>query len=44
MGPAARSGLNLSVGGPDARVYGSKQDWALIKARGNVPKKRVAAV
>ncbi|GBF98278.1 spliceosome nuclear pre-mRNA splicing factor [Raphidocelis subcapitata] len=38
------SGLYLSVGGPDARVYGAKQDWALVKAWGDVPKKGVTAL
>jgi pre-mRNA-processing factor 19 len=38
------SGLYLSVGGGDARVYGSKQDWALLKEWGDVPKKGVTAL
>lgn len=38
------SGLYLAVGGADARVYGSKQDWAVIKTWGDVPKKGVTAL
>lgn len=34
------SGLYLAVGGSDARVYGSKQDWALVKQWGDVPAKK----
>lgn len=39
-----RSGLYLSVGGSDARVYGSKQDWAAVKEFSEVPKKGVSAL
>lgn len=39
------SGLYLSCGGKDgARVYGSKQDWAEVKALGDAPKKGVSAL
>lgn len=38
------SGLYLAVGGSDARVYGSKQDWALVKAFDDAPKKGVHAL
>lgn len=38
------SGLYLGVGGADARVYGVKQDWALLKELNDVPKKGVNAV
>ena len=30
------SGLYLAVGGPDARVYGAKQDWALLSTLSDV--------
>ncbi|KAL4431421.1 hypothetical protein ABPG75_006677 [Micractinium tetrahymenae] len=35
------SGLFLGVGGADARVYGVKQDWAVVKEFQEVPKKGV---
>lgn len=38
------SGLYLAVGGSDARVYGSKQDWALVKAWPEAPKKGFSAL
>ncbi len=38
------SGLYLAVGGADARVYGVKQDWGVIKTFEDVPKKGVTAV
>ncbi|KIY92929.1 hypothetical protein MNEG_15035 [Monoraphidium neglectum] len=38
------SGLYLSVGGADARVYGSKQDWAVVKEWADVGKKGVTAL
>ncbi|KAI8476157.1 MAG: spliceosome component, nuclear pre-mRNA splicing factor [Monoraphidium minutum] len=38
------SGLYLAVGGPDARVYGSKQEWAPIKEWSEVAKKGVTAL
>ena len=36
-----RSGLFLGVGGADARVYGVKQDWSVVKEFSEVPKKGV---
>lgn len=33
------SGLFLAVGGPDARVYGVKQDWEVLKTFPDLPKK-----
>ncbi|GAB4816363.1 hypothetical protein N2152v2_003409 [Parachlorella kessleri] len=33
------SGLYLAVGGPDARVYGVKQDWEVLKTFPDLPKK-----
>lgn len=39
-----RSGLFLAVGGADARVYGVKQDWGVVKEFSDVPKKGVNAV
>lgn len=33
------SGLYLAVGGADARVYGVKQDWEVVKTFPDVPKK-----
>lgn len=38
------SGLYLGVGGADARVYGVKQDWAVVKEFTDVPKKGVHAL
>jgi pre-mRNA-processing factor 19 len=38
------SGLYLAVAGADARVYGVKQDWAVLGQWGDVPKKGAAAV
>lgn len=38
------SGLYLSVGGSDARIYGSKNDWSVIKTFPDVPKKGVTAL
>lgn len=35
------SGLFLGVGGADARVYGVKQDWEVVKEFTDVPKKGV---
>uniref|UniRef100_A0A7S0RAF6 Pre-mRNA-processing factor 19 n=1 Tax=Pyramimonas obovata TaxID=1411642 RepID=A0A7S0RAF6_9CHLO len=32
------SGLYLGVGGADARVYGVKQDWAVVKTFSDIPK------
>ena len=32
------SGLYLAVGGSDARVYGVKQDWEIVKTFSDVPK------
>lgn len=33
------SGLFLAVGGADARVYGAKQDWDVVKTFPDQPKK-----
>lgn len=33
------SGQYLAVGGQDARVYGVKQDWALLATMSDLPKK-----
>ena len=33
------SGLYLAVGGADARVYGAKQEWDVIKTFPDQPKK-----
>lgn len=38
------SGLFLAVGGADARVYGVKQDWEVVKTWEKLPKKGVHAV
>eukprot|EP00887_Chlorella_sp_A99_P008229 scaffold12.g8229.t1 len=38
------SGLFLAVGGADARAYGVKQDWAVVKEFTDVPKKGVQAL
>lgn len=38
------SGAYLAVGGTDARVYGVKQDYALLKEFGAVAKKPVGAL
>lgn len=38
------SGLYLAVGGADARVYGAKQEWAVVKTFAEVPKKGVTAL
>lgn len=38
------SGLYLGVGGSDARVYGVKQDWAVVKEFSDLPKKGVHAL
>jgi len=32
------SGLYLGVGGSDARIYGVKQDWEVVKTFADVPK------
>jgi hypothetical protein len=34
----------LAVGGADLRVYAAKQDWALVKAFPDLPKKGVLSV
>jgi len=33
------SGLYMAVGGADARVYGVKQDWEVVKTFPDMPKK-----
>ena len=33
------SGLYMAVGGADARVYGVKQDWDVVKTFPDMPKK-----
>lgn len=33
------SGLYLAVGGPDARIYGVKQDWEVLQTFSDLPKK-----
>lgn len=38
------SGLFLAVGGADARVYGAKQDWDVVKTFPDQPKKGVYSV
>jgi len=38
------SGLFLAVGGVDARVYGVKQEWDVLKEFTNVPKKGVCSL
>jgi pre-mRNA-processing factor 19 len=38
------SGLFLAVGGADARVYGVKQDWDVVKEFTDVPKKGVCSL
>jgi len=38
------SGLFLAVGGADARVYGVKQDWDVVKVFDKLPKKGASAV
>ncbi|EFN51555.1 hypothetical protein CHLNCDRAFT_140025 [Chlorella variabilis] len=38
------SGLYLGVGGADARIYGVKQDWGVVKEFADVPKKGVHAL
>jgi len=38
------SGLFLAVGGADARVYGVKQDWEMVKSFDALPKKGVGAL
>jgi pre-mRNA-processing factor 19 len=39
-----KSGLFLAVGGADARVYGTKQEWEVLKEFGDVPKKGVCSL
>lgn len=39
-----QSGLYLAVGGSDARVYASKQDWSVVKTFPDMPKKGVMSV
>ena len=38
------SGQYLAVGGADARVYGTKADWNVIKTFPDVPKKGVLSL
>lgn len=35
------TGLYLAVGGADARIYGQKQDWAVVKTFPDMPRKGV---
>lgn len=38
------SGLYLAVGGADARIYGQKQDWSILKTFPDMPKKGVYSI
>mmetsp|Transcript_13631 Transcript_13631/g.29224 ORF Transcript_13631/g.29224 Transcript_13631/m.29224 type:complete len:512 (-) Transcript_13631:704-2239(-) len=38
------SGMYLAVGGADARIYGQKQDWSVVKTFPDMPKKGVTAL
>lgn len=38
------SGLYLGVGGEDARIYGVKQDWSVLRSFPDIPKKGVLSL